>query len=208
MMDAQLPADFALLSLCAILQAFDHDLLLALGDCAAQEVATLLSSDLVVPAAETPGAYRLREEIAADVRVRLREEHPQAEIALHTRAFEYFIARMQPTKPGERNVGDEQSCFYHLGELRELLTEHREWQTIARHIATARAAGPQQSPHLDLLALHEGYVAVRTLDYSRGEAILTVLLDRPDLDDDVRIRVLHALGVSYTLQARYDLALA
>ncbi|HEY0735934.1 MAG TPA: CHAT domain-containing protein, partial [Herpetosiphonaceae bacterium] len=49
---------------------------------------------------------------------------------------------------------------------------------------------------------------MRTLDYARGEALLSDLLARPDLDADVRVRVLHALGIVHWVQTHYARALS
>ncbi len=193
-----------------MLRWFDRDLLGALRGHAEREWSDLLADGLVAPAGGYTGAYRLRDEIRPGVLARLRDERPLDELAFHTQAFEYFLRRLEQREDPEviaRRVADEESCFYHLAELRELLTERREWQTIARYVAAARAAGPRQARHLDALSLYEGFVAVRTQDFDRGEAILTALLGRTELDDALRVRALQALGQVHWFHTRYDRAL-
>ena len=204
----RLPSDLTLLALCAILDSFERDLLMALTGLAEDEVMSLLMSDLVTATSAPARGYRLREECRTAVLERLRTERPLDELALHTRAFEYFLRCMEQATPADRRPSDEERCLYHLGALRELLTERREWQTIAKHIAAVRAANPQQVRHLRLLSLYEGLVSIRTQDHDRGEASLTALLDQADLEDDIRVRVLHALGQLHWFQTRYDHALA
>jgi hypothetical protein len=138
----------------------------------------LLEHGLVLPTSDPDGFYVLRDDVQADIRVRLRTERPHDEITLHTRAFEYFLERMQRYASTDQKLVDETRCLYHLGELRELLTEHREWHTIAKHVAAVRAAKPQWIRHHHLLSLYEGFVAIRTLDYNHGEAILMSLLSK------------------------------
>src|SRR5688572_5151478 len=72
--------DPVLLSCCAILRWFDHDLLIELVGCDQQQIATLLASDLVEAATEPPNTYRLRESFSADVLARMRAERPIDEL--------------------------------------------------------------------------------------------------------------------------------
>lgn len=200
--------DFGLLSLCAILRWFDRDRLLLFAEGAADRVAALLSSDAIEPALDEPGAYCLREAIQTGVLTRLRAERPNDELALHGRAFEQFLPPAGRLAPGDWPASDESRCFYHLGELLEQLTARREWQAIARYVAVARAAGPLQDRHLRLLLLYDGLVAIRTANYDSGEMMLAALLGQPDLDGDLRVRTLNALGHVYWFKNQFDRALA
>ena len=197
-----------LLSLCAILQWFDDDLLRALAPHDASEIAALLASDQVVPAPDFAGAYRLRTDLKEQLLTRLRTEQPQDTLTLHKRAFRSFLQRMQQPDLAERHPYDEAACLYHLSKLFFLLLPNLEWQAIAEFVAAVRAAGPQQPRHHNQLAIYEGYLAVRTHDYQRGETILTTFLDQPGLDSDLRVHVLNALAQAYWFQTRYDRALA
>ena len=201
-------ADVDLLSLCAILRWFDRELLHDLSGCDEGKITALLTSDLIVPAPASTGGYHLRTDVQADVWTRLHAERPLDALTLHTRAFTYFLRRMERADPTDRRILDEACCLYHLGELRLLLAERLEWRTIAGYIAAVRAAGPRQARHLHLLSLGEGLVAIRTQDYDRGEAILTALLERADLENDIRVEALKELGNACLFQTRYDRALA
>lgn len=202
------PSAFSLLSLCAILGQLDNELLVALGAPADDGLAPLLTSDLIVSVSDVNGVYQLNETARAAVLARLREERPADELALHTQAFHFFLDGMSRNDAADRRAEYEARCLYHLGELREIHTEGREWQTIARYVAAVRTAAPQQARHLRLLSLYEGFLAVRTGEHARGEAMLTALLDGPTLEPDIRVRTLHALGQVHFLHARYDRALA
>jgi CHAT domain-containing protein/tetratricopeptide (TPR) repeat protein len=56
--------------------------------------------------------------------------------------------------------------------------------------------------------MYEGYVAVRTQDYERGEGILMALYGQAELEDYVRLHVLNALAQACWYQTHYDRALA
>jgi hypothetical protein len=82
-----------LLALCAILQQFDRDLLRSLGH-AEVAIDSLLASRSALPAADQPGTFTLAAELRAATLARLRAERPEAELALHERAFALFLARL------------------------------------------------------------------------------------------------------------------
>src|SRR5690349_2344674 len=181
MTDDQLPANPDLLSLCAIIRWFDAETLASLSGRDEGELARFLASAYVVSATESAGAYQLRDDVQAEVLTQLRAERPHDELTIHTRIFEHFLRQMEQYDLDSRRTANEERCFYHLAELRNLLWERREWHTIARHVAAARAAGPQQARHLRRLSFYEGFVAIRIQEYDRGESILMILLSQPDL---------------------------
>lgn len=199
---------FGLLSLCAILRSFDRALLGALAEHDEGEIAALLASDLVVPVSGPGGTYRLRPEVQADVLAQFRVERPFDELALHTRAFNYFMERMEQPGASGRRPDDEERCFYHLDNLFSLHSQRLEWQVIRQHTSRARALGARRARYRQRLALYHGHVAIRTQKYDRGRALLTALLDQPDLEDDVRVRALLGLGWARWYQTQYDRALA
>lgn len=207
MSDNELPTDLTLLSVCAILRWFDRDLLRALTEHDEDEIDALLSSDRVASFSETSTAYRLHDTVRASVLAKVRGERSLDELALHTHVFEYFLRRLEQPESGDQRIVHEECCLYHLGELRLLLTERREWHTIAKYIAAVRSMALQQKDHLHQLLLYEGFVAIRTQDYDRGEAVLVALLKEPDLKNDVRMRALNFLAQAYWYQTHYDRAL-
>jgi hypothetical protein len=73
---SQFPAELRLLSICALLRGFDHDLLRALTSASEDEIEALLTSDLVTPAGSAAVAHQLREDIRAAALARLRAEAP------------------------------------------------------------------------------------------------------------------------------------
>src|SRR5262245_9224236 len=201
-------SDGDLLSLCAILRWFDDDLLRALARGDEDAIDALLASDRVVSAAEPAGALRLREDVRTDALAHLRAESSSEELTLHRRVFDYFLHRMHESPQNDRCAIDEEGCFYHLGELFLLFASRREWHIIAEDIATALIAGPQNIRHLHQLSFYEGYLAIRTQQLDRGNMILTTLLDRDDLDDNLRTQVLNALGLAQWQQTHFDRAFA
>lgn len=194
-----------LLSFCALVRWFDRELLETVAG-RASEVAALLASDLVEPAAGTRGAYRLRADVSQAAIAHLRAERPLDELAIQICAFFVFLERMQRHASGERRRSAEAACFEHLGELRLLLSEQRDWSQLTSYVAAARAARPREPGHLHQLAFHEGFIAIRTQQYERGEGVLVRLLDQDDLADDLRIRVLNTLGTAAFYQTHYDRA--
>jgi len=208
MSDDPPPTDHSLLALCAILRRFDRQLLDALGQGDHQAAITaLLASDRVQPLPDAPGAFQLRDELRTAILAQLRADHPGGELALHERAYAYFLNEMnRPTSPERRFA--EECCFHHLGALRLLLTERRQWQRIEQQIAAVRAVRLDQVRHVRLLSLYESYVAIRTNHYESGETSLTALLSQDGVDPDVRMRGLNFLAQSHWFQAHYDQALA
>jgi CHAT domain-containing protein/tetratricopeptide (TPR) repeat protein len=194
--------------LCAILRRFDRHLLDALGQGDHQaSITALLASDRVQPLPDAPGAFQLRDDLQAAILAQLRADHPGGELALHERAYAYFLNEMnRPTSP-ERRLA-EQCCFHHLGALRLLLTERRQWQRIEQQIAAIRGVRLDQVRHVHLLSLYESYVAIRTNHYESGETALNALLSQDGVDPDVRMRGLNFLAQSHWFQAHYDQALA
>ncbi len=200
--------DQKLLSFCGMLHWFDSDLLLALAPEAAEIIGPLLSSDIVV-ALPDMAAFRIRDDIRVQMLTQLRTDHPQAELALRTRMFHYFLAQMtqvQDPLTGSRLAEDD--CLAHLGELFLLIAARREWQTITRYVAMVRAVNPRQARHLQQLLFYDGFIAIRTQNYDGGQQLLQELLRQPDLSNDLRVQILNALGQAHWFQARYDQAIA
>src|SRR5438477_1994838 len=137
-----------LLSLCALMRWFDHDLLRDLAAAGDDEIGALLASDLVEAVPAHAGAHRLRDDVRAEALARLRAEHPHDELTLHTRIFGYFLRQMPESVSDEQRAIAEGTCLYHLGELFLLIAARREWQTLAAHVAAVQAAQPQQPRHL------------------------------------------------------------
>ncbi|MEO7909112.1 MAG: CHAT domain-containing protein [Roseiflexaceae bacterium] len=207
MHDMQPPEDSRLLSICALLRWFDRDLLRALTGENEAEIEALLISDMVTPA-ESTGTYQLREDVRVDVLARLRIEHSSDESTWHRRIFDYFLQRMQESASEDRCAVDEAGVLYHLGELFLLIAARQEWNSLNELIMLAR------SPNVELpwleqwLAFYEGFIAIRTQNYNHGEAILSNLLHKHNLDNKLRVQVLNALGQSHWFQTHYDRALA
>ena len=197
-----------LLRVCAVLRWFDAALLQAVSAPLDHELDAFLSSDLVIVLPEAHGRVSLREAIRADVLAHLRAEQPKLELDLHTRVFEYFVRSMADVWVGRHEYDVESDCFYHLECLFGLLTPRGEWRTLLKLVHMARAARPRQQEHLHRLALYEGYAAIRLHDYDHGEAILSRLLEAPELMPAIRIHALNALGASQHFQAHYDQAIA
>ena len=199
--------DLGLLSICALLRWFDRDLLVVLAERGDDEVGALLDNDLVESAVGMAGAWRLRDDARAAALARLRAERPSDELTWQNRFFAHFLSEMRETALEERRAAAEDECMHHLGELFLMIAARHEWQLLSDHVAASRAARPRRSHHLARLSFYEGYVAVRTQDYERGEAILSELLEREELADGLRVEVLNALGQIYWFQTRYDQAL-
>ena len=207
MPDIQSSDNSDLLSICALLRWFDHDLLSDLAVHGRDEIEVLLASDLVETASEYPGAYRLRDDIRAEALARLRAENPHDELTWHKRFFDYFLRRMQESDPNHRRAIAEHSLLHQLSEFFLLIAAHHEWQTLADYIATIRAVNPQQLRTRHWLQFYDAFVALRTQDYERSEIILTALLNEIDVEDTLRVQVMNALGQVEYFQARYDRAL-
>jgi CHAT domain-containing protein len=207
MQDIRPPDNSPLLSICALLRWFDRDVLRALTGESEVEIEALLISDLVTPAAST-GTYQLRETIRADALARLRAERPSDESTWHRRIFDYFLRRMQESGPDDQRAADEDSLLYHLGELFLLIAARQEWQVLAQLVADVRTRSLQRTRMEHWLSFYDGFVLVRTQDYERGESILSALLDQHELEPELQLQVLNALGQVSYFQTRYDRALA
>jgi len=175
-------------------------LLLALGDSPSEQIDELLASPLVELDAAPP-FYRLRQQ--DDVLARLRAWRPGDEIRLHTRVFSFLLQRLRQ-RPDQ---ADEQGCLAHLDALFLLFAARQEWPTIARHVAAARSITLHQATHQRQINFYDGYIAIRTQQYDQGETLLQALLDQPDLEDTLQVRVLDTLAQSHMHQAHYGQAL-
>jgi CHAT domain-containing protein/predicted negative regulator of RcsB-dependent stress response len=200
--------DSALLSICALLRWFDRDLIQALAAEDAGRIEALLASDMVIPAADSPGSYSLREDTRAAALARMRAEQPVYESTQHQRIFGHFLSLMQASEPQQRPPAYEASTLHHLGELFLLIAARQEWHTLLEYVAAFRAAHPQAAHTHAWLNFYEGFVSIRTQDYDRGERILSALLSRADLESKLRVQALNALGQADWFQARYDNGLA
>ncbi len=200
------PNDLPLLAVCAILRCFDHEVLTAMSECTEEEWTVLLAKNLVIPVPDSPGAYRLRPDAQTDVLAHLRATRPLDELNLHMQALEFFLERIDQPNTAEYHDATADQCMHHLGELFFHLLSRKEWRTITSYVDAVRAARPRQPHHLQRLALYEGYVAVRTLQYDDGEQILSNLLAQSNLEQYVRIHALNALAQANWYQTRYDRA--
>lgn len=204
-MDDTYEIDRDLLAACAILHRLDAELICAVAGCAPSRAAALLAGDMVEPG---EGGPRLRAEVAAQALARLRAERPADEIALHTRAFAAYLAKLERSPLAARSPDDEDDCLRHLDALFILVGTQMDWQTILNHALAVRAAGVAQPRHRQRLDLYEGYVAIRTQEYERGERILAGLLAQDIVDADVRIKALKGLADDSFYRSHYDQALA
>jgi CHAT domain-containing protein/tetratricopeptide (TPR) repeat protein len=200
--------DNDLLSLCAILRWFDRALLRALSGDDEDTIEALLASDHVVPAAEPAGAFQLREDVRLDILAHLRAEWPSEERTLHQHVFDYVLRQIRESAPNKQRTNDENRLLYHLGELFLLIAARQEWHRLAELVSAIRAARPLQARTEHWLMLYDGFVAVRTQNYDRGESILLALLDESGLENNLRVQVMNALGQTYYFQTRYDRAVA
>jgi CHAT domain-containing protein len=195
-----------LLLLCCILRQFDRKLLYAFVPDQQQEIDVLLASDAVQVVSHTPAAYAVVDALREQLLQNLRGEHPSEEIALHGRAFTFFIQQLQ--EPTATITSSEDESFYHLDQLYVLLKQRMQWQKIAEYTAMARSAPLHNHRHAYRLDLYEGYVAIHTGMYERGEQMLTSLLHAPHLENETHIRILIGLGHLFLLQSHYDQALS
>ncbi|HNP74230.1 MAG TPA: hypothetical protein PKK15_24135, partial [Kouleothrix sp.] len=152
-----------LLSLCALLRWFDHDLLVALAECGEDEVRTLLASDMVLAADDPPGSFRLRDEARAEWLGRLRNEWPLTQLTWQTLIFGHFTRAIGRSASEAARARAEADSFAHLGELFLLLAARREWQILAQHLAAARGAYCAFLDHDDCLAPDALYQVARAL---------------------------------------------
>jgi len=195
--------NFDILSFCTILRRFDRELL-AMAGWNASEIDALFDSDRVESA---PGGYRLRDDVAAGVLAQLGADKPADEAGLHQRAFACFLARLEQSTHVGRLLDDEDDCLHHLDALFILVGLQMDWQAILKYTLAVRAASPQQPRHQQRLSLYEGYVAVRTQDYIRGESMLSQLLEQDIVDPDVRVKALKGLADAAFYRSHYDQAL-
>jgi CHAT domain-containing protein/tetratricopeptide (TPR) repeat protein len=198
-------ANTHLLSVCALLRRFDRDLLSVLAGCGEDEIVALLAGALVEPAPD--GGYHMRDDVRADLLAQLRAEQPSDELTWQTRFFEHFLREMREIASEERRALAEGECFHHLGELFLLIAARREWPLLRTYVAAVRAAQPVRPRHQGQLSFYEGYIAVRTQEYSLAETLLTASLNQEDVEADLQVQILNALGQVYWLQTRYDRAL-
>lgn len=201
-----------LLSLCAVLRSFDRDLLSELHGNQERAIEALLTSDFVRPDPEWPDAYQLRAELRAKILDQLRSQQaPNSEISseleLHSRTFAFFLQRLRCLEQIDRRQKIEDDCFYHLSELRLLLTERREWLLFAEYVQAIQDIDIKNPHNRNWLSFFEGYLAVQTQAYDRGIDILFALLAAPGLTSDLRVQTLNALGHAHWHQSRYDQAL-
>jgi CHAT domain-containing protein/tetratricopeptide (TPR) repeat protein len=207
MPDIRLPGNSDLLSICALLRWFDHDLLSDLAVRVRDEIEALLASDLVETASEYPGTYRLRDDIRAEALARLRAENSSDELTWHMRFFDYFLRQMEEFGGNNRHAIAEDSVLYHLAELFLLIAARQEWSTFAEYITTIRANGPYRDRLERWFAFYDGFAALRTQNHNRSLAILTALHKQSNLENKLRVQVMNALGLLLWFQSHYDQAL-
>src|SRR5262245_5422681 len=126
-MNENYPNEAGLLAVCAILRRLDSEILSNIAGCDAGQAAALLEGDQVET---TPDGYRLRADVAAAALARVRDERPADEITIHTRAFSYYLAKLEQSAKGQRSLNDEDECFHHLDALFILIGAQMEWQPI------------------------------------------------------------------------------
>ncbi|HET9221343.1 MAG TPA: tetratricopeptide repeat protein, partial [Roseiflexaceae bacterium] len=193
-----------LLALCAILRRLDSEILCAITGCDTLQVAELLAGDAVEPA---PSGHRMRPDVAAATLARIRDLRPADEIDLHTRAFAYYLARLEGSAHGRDTIVDEDECLYHLDVLFTLIGLKMEWQTILDDVSAVRSAGVAQIRHQQRLDAFEGYATIRIQQYDYGERILTQLIEQPIVDPDVHLKALKGLADAAWYRSHYDRAL-
>jgi CHAT domain-containing protein len=206
MYELHLPENSRLLSLCTLLRWFDRDLLRALTGEGDLEIEALLISDLVI-SGESPGTYQLREDVRVAALARMRIEHPSDESTWHRHIFDYFLRQMQESGSGDQFAADEDRLLYHLSELFLLIAARQEWHMLAEYITGIRAQGPYQARLARWFAFYAGFAALRTQDYTRSISILAALREQSDMESELRVQVLNALGQLSWFQSQYDQAL-
>lgn len=197
-----------LLARCALLGRLDRELLAEAAGASEAEVAELLAGGALEPLPGAPGVFQLGGDLLAAARARLRERPLADEQGLHERAFRLLLRRIATAGAAGWADDDEGQCFYHLGRLFVYLYLRLEWQQIAGHTAAAHTIVPRQARHRQRLAVYDAFVAIRTGDYERGQALLDELGQMPDLEDEVRLDRLLALGQMRRNLTHYDQALA
>lgn len=195
--------DHLLLPAAALLRRLDGEVLCEVAGCPTHQAEALLAGNLVEPVGDT---CRLRAELVTTTLARLRSEQPSAEIALHTAAFHYYLNKLQADAAPSR-VAVEDECCYHLDQLFLLIGGQHDWQTILEYTLALRAASPEQRRHRQRVQAYEGYIATRTDDFLRGEALLSDLLAQTIEEPATRIKALKGLADSAYTRSRYDTAL-
>lgn len=196
-----------LLDFCAVLTQFDAPTLTALGFVRGA-FEQLAAAGLSTPADEAPGTASLVAAVRTAQLRRLREDRPDAELPLHTRAFAHFVQQLRqqpPAAPGRDAI--EEACRWHLDHRFNLLLPMWGWQEIGEAVAALRAAGPRLPRTIRHLAVYDGYIAVRRDDYARGETLLLDCLKDATLVGEVRCHALNGMATSAFNQTRYDQAL-
>lgn len=190
----------------ALLPWFDAELLAAAGlDAAA--AAALLASDAVEPAGTPAGAARLREALRAEATARLREDEPGAELAVHARAVQAFLARLAAEPDGPRAGADEEQLFHHLDRVFYLLAPDYAWDRIEAYLASARAYRPRSPVHAHLLRFYQAQVDLNKQRHAEAEAALAESLADGALPVALRARMLNALALSEMYRNAYPRAL-
>ncbi|HEU4321690.1 MAG TPA: CHAT domain-containing tetratricopeptide repeat protein [Roseiflexaceae bacterium] len=194
-----------LIAWAAVLRWFDSDLLAGLA-AGTGNLAGLLDSDAVQPAAEPPGARCLTDAARTAALEQLRAVHPLAEQTLHTRCFDYFLDAMGQPDPARRTQAEHET-LYHLDRLFFLHITRRELDTIAGYVAAVRAAGPSSACNHSRLALYDGIIAYHRRDYASADQVLGALLQDPQTPEEVRLRAANTMALAHMDQGHYDIAL-
>jgi CHAT domain-containing protein/tetratricopeptide (TPR) repeat protein len=126
---------------------------------------------------------------------------------LHKQVFACLLQRLHDRRSTER-VRVEEACLEHLDRLVDLLLPAMAWPTIGEAVCALREAGPALERTAQHLGVYEGYVAVRTGDYGRGETLLTIALGDETLLGELRCHALNGMASIAFNQTRYDQALA
>jgi CHAT domain-containing protein/tetratricopeptide (TPR) repeat protein len=200
-----LPDEPTLLRWCAIAPDLEASDLLALAHVEAGTAERLLRSPVFEPAGIT-GRYRLRSEHRRTALAKLRLEEPRAEIRLHAACLDHWLTQLAPP-PSPPRDDLEARCLYHLAVLHDLYTEYVAWESIHPHLQAARNAGMGSTRALAWLEFFEAYAAVRGEATEAGRERLEALLRRPDLDEALRARVLHACSLPEADRGQYQAAL-
>jgi CHAT domain-containing protein len=193
----QQPADQPdLLAWCAILRRFDAATLIELAGAVPDAVQSLLTGDQV-ELDDNAQLFRLRDDLHHAALAKLRRQHRHAENAMHARAFQAFLQRMQQTAAQGWPQTDEDSCFEHLAALHDLSIEYMNWNAIIPYVDALCKIGVQGRAYLRWLEFYQAYIAIRTDRLDEGVARLETLLRLPELEPALRMRVLHACGMGF-----------
>lgn len=202
-MESELPND--LLTRAALLEWFDEPTLLTLLPDAGAAIAILLASHLVVGFADRPDSFALREAVRAAILSRLRSE-PRAELRLRRELFDTFLGLLATEHSIDRER-DEDHCFGQLARLFVLHYLRFEWQAIDNLVDALHVAPPRKLAYQRRLQLYRAFVAVRIGDYAIGKRLLDELLAASDLEPQVRLEGVQALGHMRRFQMQYDRAI-